>query len=128
MKTITVERPSFESQVYNVEIEPRKSIRLYGAYKNHCEYIKNQDDTYTRIDQPKPFDITFKIGDRAEYDSYNLKYTGNIVSIGEKTVTIDPGNNWEGKKRLDLWHFAWRNWDYDAATIDAYNAEERMYI
>lgn len=128
MKTITVSRPSFESQVYNVDIEPRKSIRLYGAYQNHCEYVKNTDGTHTRIEQPKPFDITFKIGDRAEYDSYNLDYCGNIVSIGEKTVTIDTSGTGERTKRLDLWHFAWRNWDYDAAKIDAHNAEERMYI
>jgi hypothetical protein len=128
MKTIAVERPSFESQVYNVDIEPRQSIRLYGAYKNHCEYSNNPDGTHTRIDQPKPFDITFKIGDVAEYDSYNLKYLGKIVAIGEKTITIDPGYNWEGKKRLDLWHFAWRNWDFDINKIREYNAEERMYI
>lgn len=128
MKTIAVGRPTFESQVYNVDIEPRQSIRLYGAYQNHCDYIKNADGTHTRIEQPKPFDITFKIGDVAEYDSYNLKYLGKIVSIGEKTVTIDAHGTGERMKRLDLWHFAWRNWDFDLETIRAHNAEERMYI
>jgi hypothetical protein len=30
----------------------------------------------------------FAIGDHAEYDSYNLAYTGPVLSIGARTVTI----------------------------------------
>ena len=128
MITTTVSRPTFETQTYNLDIQPRQSIRIYGEYKNHCEYIKDADGKHTRIAQPKPFDITFKVGDIAEYDSYNLKYCGKIVAIGEKTVTIDASGTAQKTKRLDLWHFAWRNWDFNAAKINAHNAEERMYI
>lgn len=104
--------PRWENEVYNVEIEPKVSIRLHGLFKNvHGD--------------PRPYDITFKIGDKAEYDSYNLKYVGTIVNIGEKTVTIQHRNE---KSRLDLAHFANRNWDFDFEKIQAYNNEESQYI
>ena len=74
--------------------------------------------------------VHFGIGDWAEYDSYNLKYTGQIVSIGPKTVTIEayPGTQNAKRHRLKLSSFAWRNWDYDGSKIAAHNAEEMMYI
>lgn len=114
-KTIS---PRWESDNYNAEIEPKKSIRLYGVYNNLCG-------------GPKQYDITFNIGDVAEYDSYNLKYTGVIISIGEKTVTIEDRHNGcatPTRRRLDLEHFASRNWDFDAEKIQAWNREESYYI
>lgn len=74
--------------------------------------------------------IHFAIGDWAEYDSYNLHYTGRIVSIGRKTVTIEayPDTINAKRHRLKLSTFAWRNWDYDGTKIAAYNANEMMYI
>jgi hypothetical protein len=110
--------PRWESEIYNVEIEPKQSIRLYGLFKNV-------------YGAPRPYDITFKIGDSAEYDSYNLKYTGIITSIGAKTVIITDYHNGcatPEAHRLDLAHFANRNWDYDAEKIAAYNREESYYI
>lgn len=59
----------------SADVEPGVSIRIYGTYPNH-------------VGGPKPFDKTFRLGDRCEYDSYNLKYTGSIVSIGPKTVVV----------------------------------------
>lgn len=102
---------TYFGETYNVEIEPKKSIRIYGNYKGNN----------------KAFNITFKIGDKAEYDSYNLKYIGEIVSIGEKTVTIDPGHR-DKKSRLSLAEFCWRNHNFDAERIAKENAIESLYI
>ncbi len=68
--------------------------------------------------------VTFEIGDTAEYDSYNLSYTGAIKSITDKTVTISGMRT----KRLRLADFAWRNYDFDAVKTAEKNAETMMYI
>jgi hypothetical protein len=70
------------------------------------------------------------VGDLAEYDSYNLSYTGKITKITEKCVTIVayPGSTIETTHRLDLNTFCWRNWDFNAAETAARNAETSMYI
>ena len=74
---------------------------------------------------------SFVVGDEAEYDSYNLKYTGTITGFTEKCVTIvaykgHPGM--EKTHRLDLNTFCWRNWDFDAVATANYNHNEMMYI
>lgn len=75
----------------------------------------------------RPVDIKFKVGDVAEYDSYNLHYLGTITKITEKCVTIEP--RFGGRtRRLDLYAFAWRNYDFDFERISAKNAETSMYI
>ena len=114
MNTQTVSMPHAPKTLYNVEIVKNVSIRIYG------------NDNNTRH-EPTPFDKTFKIGDWAEYDSYNLRYIGQIVSIGEKTVTIRKQYNQE-TVCLSLAKFAWRNDDFDLAKIEKYNAEEMMCI
>ena len=83
-------------QDQNVEVTPGKVIRLFGE--------KN-----TMIDGQwlkRPYDKTFKVGDTAEYDSFNLCYFGEIVSIGAKTVTIEKYGR---KHRLNLYLFNCRN-------------------
>ena len=96
----------------HAEITPGQSIRIYGSHANH-------------VDGPQAFDRTFKLGDSCEYDSYNLKYTGEIVSIGAKTITVEDHGS---KRRLTIYQFAWRNWDFDAAAIAAHNSNELLYI
>ena len=108
MITTTVTTP-WNKQEYNVEIEPRQSIRIYGE--------TNRSVSYT----PKQFDLTFEIGDTAEYDSYNMRYTGKILAIGAKTVTIDAHGTGEHTRRLTLAQFASRNWDFDLEKIQAEN-------
>lgn len=93
----------------HAEIELGKSIRIFGS-----EY----GDAYDR---------TFALGDIAEYDSYNLSYMGEIVSITAKNVIIQPGHG-RPKKRLSLYQFSWRNKKFDAAAAQAANAEEMNYI
>jgi len=72
----------------------------------------------------------FEVGDEAEYDSYNLHYTGTITKITDKCVTIEswPGTRYAETHRLDLNTFCWRNYKFNAAKTAAYNAEESMYI
>ena len=69
---------------------------------------------------------TFKVGDTATYDSYNLVYTGVISKITDKAVTIIA----YGKTvhRLSLDQFAWRNFDFNAAKVAAENSDTMMYI
>jgi hypothetical protein len=91
---------------YNISIVPGKSIM-----------VQRKDEL------PKKFSI----GDEAEYDSYNLKYTGNIVSITEKTVTIKP--KYENKnRRLKIDTFSWRNWNFDSEKVAAENSDTMNYI
>jgi hypothetical protein len=100
-------------QTYNVEIVAGESIRLFGIYRGGAE--------------PKAFDITFRVGDAAEYDSYNLKYVGTITSIGAKTITIKKETS-RRSARLNLRAFAWRNWDFDAELIFQQNSDTMNYI
>lgn len=90
----------------NVELMPGHWIRLFGVDHN-------------RISGPLNYDKTFKVGDYAEYDSYNLKYTGRIVAIGKKTVTIE--DMYKKNRRLTLYEFTWRNRDYDEKEIADHN-------
>ena len=71
---------------------------------------------------------SFSIGDIAEYHSYNLSYTGMVVSITAKTVTIAEKHDSSIRHRLDLHHFAWRNYNFDAASTARENADTMMYI
>jgi len=102
---------------HKAEIAPGQYVRLYGQEWNH-------------INAPVDFDKTFKIGDEAEYDSYNLKYTGKIISIGPGTVTIEayPDSNLSKKYRLNIYTFSWRNWDFNSKKTAEYNSEEMMCI
>lgn len=84
----------YDSQTYNVEIVRGESIRLFGGSRGEA------------------FDRTYRIGDHAEYHSYNFSYHGPIVSIGEKTVTIAEPYRDAKKHRLSLERFCWRNWDW----------------
>lgn len=103
---------NWDGNVYNADIEPGKSIRLYGFIRNAVT--------------PQDFEKVFRIGERAEYDSYNLTYTGIIESIGEKTVSIRENG---GKMhRLSLYEFCWRNCDFDLARIEDSNAREIVCI
>jgi hypothetical protein len=75
--------------------------------------------------------VTLKVGDIAEYDSYNLSYTGTITKITEKCVTIvayPDHPRMSRAHRLDLNAFCWRNWDFDAAATAKRNSEEMMYL
>lgn len=68
---------------------------------------------------------SFNLGDIAEYNSYNLRYTGNIVAISDKRIVIESyGRNYS----LDINTFCWRNYDFDAVKVAEQNHKESMYI
>lgn len=85
------------------EVERNKSIRIFGRYSGN---------TY--------FDKTFKMGDQAEYHSYNLTYTGKIIQISDKCITVRTSSS--TTRRLDLHTFCWRNHDFDLQAIADRNA------
>lgn len=91
------------------EIERNKSIRLFGEY-NGCQV-----------------DISFNLGDQAEYDSYNLIYHGPIVGISNKTVQIKERYA-DKTHRLDLYTFMWRNYNFKLEEVIARNQETSHYI
>lgn len=80
---------------HKADITPGQSIRLHGVEPR-------------RSSKTVEFDVTFRVGDLAEYHSYNLSYLGKILSITAKTVTIAEDGR---KRRLDLYTFSWRNWE-----------------
>lgn len=109
MKTILAQVKPFGFESCFVRINKNSEISLEGIYTNH-------------VKGPQVFKKSFRIGDWAEYDSYNLKYNGKIVSIGEKTVTIQHDRCTE-RSRLNLKDFAWRNWDFDLEKSAKENSE-----
>ena len=71
-----------------------------------------------------PYRLTFKVGDFAVYDSYNLVYTGLIVAIGAKTVTIEAScTGRKSAKQLSIAEFSRRNWNYNAEKISRQNSD-----
>ena len=112
MKTIV--KMSHSAQEYEVDVEKGKIIR-----------VKTTIPAFHTLPQ-ETHDVAFKIGDQAEYGSYNLSYYGKITSITEKTVTIkeDDGTG----HRLSLAEFAWRNYRFDLATVQRNNSVEMQSI
>jgi len=106
---------SYRDDVYNADVVKGVSIRIHGVDAN-------------RVGGPRDFDRTFRVGERAVYDSYNLVYTGAILSITEKTVTIDADSTGQRTKRLPLAVFVKRNYGRSMEEIDAHNATESQCI
>lgn len=102
------------SQEYYLTIEKNKSIEI------RCTNESSRDPIETIR--------KFNIGDSAIYGSYNLYYTGKILNIGKKTVSIDASGTGERVKRLSLERFARRNYNYDADRISEHNRIESYYI
>lgn len=74
-----------------------------------------------------PYHKAFYVGDVAEFDSFNLIYTDEIVRITEKTVEFKEGHSGR-EKRLNIYSFAMRNWDFDATEVAQKNADTMMHI
>jgi hypothetical protein len=71
----------------------------------------------------------FRVGDEVEYDSFNLRYTGPIVGITEKSVIVKKGR-WSNAKtcRMKLDSFASRNWNFNMDEVAQYNSIASMNI
>jgi hypothetical protein len=103
----------------NADIVPGKSIRLHGV--GLTRYIPGSFHTPGSWSEPLPYDRTFNIGDTAEYDSYNLHYTGTIISIAGKTVAIQEDGVRGKLHRLTITEFSRRNRDLDLVAIEERN-------
>lgn len=112
----------------NADILPGQWVRIYGISDLRSRYERDANGKGKSIQYREVYDRTFKLGDTCIYGSYNLIYTGSIVSIGAKTVTIDPGKGSGKKTQLDLHSFIWRNWDYNAERIANENYDTLMHI
>ena len=104
------------------QITPGEKIVLFGTDTRERGVPGGQGATFI----PGPYRKEYRIGAVCEYDSYNLHYTGQILAIGEKTITIDASRTRNpGKvRKLGLYEFDWRNYDFDAAATAAFNANE----
>ena len=116
--------------VAQVEMDSSKNIPCYNA-----EIAKDGSSiTLYGSRYGKSYRKTFHLGDKAEYDSYNLSYIGTITKISDKSVTIteDRGRCFHTDKprvhRLDLHQFAWRNYDFDYQSQVKKNLEEMTYL
>jgi hypothetical protein len=66
----------------------------------------------------------FRLGDQAEYDSFNLVYYAPVKSISAKTVVIDrKGDRGGSDARLTLAKFVEKNHDFDLAKAKKRNDE-----
>jgi len=109
---------------HHAEILPGQWIRLFGeTVKVSYKGVPGQ---WTRVEEVVPYSKTFKIGDLAEFDSFNLSYVARITSITEKTVTFE--DDCQGVKRLSIYEFDWRNYDFDLEATRERNAQESQCI
>lgn len=79
--------------------------------------------TIERIDDGTVISVKrFEVGDRVEYDSFNLSYTGTITNITAKCIIVKTGSFGGKTCRMKPENFAWRNWNFDASATAAKNA------
>lgn len=110
-KHLGVEYPSTASE-YAVVVEKNKSIAIFREKNGTVEVCAK-----------------FNLGDKAEYDSYNLRYLGEILSISNNTVTIVKKRGVSNKSyRLSMHEFCYRNYDFDLAKVAQENYEASMNI
>jgi hypothetical protein len=104
-----VECPA-EPTAYLVDLSKKDSVLIHREESNgEVKICKN-----------------FLVGDVAEYDSYNLVYTGTIKKITEKSVTIVERCG--TVHRLSMNEFCWRNYNFDAVRVADENQKTSHYI
>lgn len=108
--------------------------RVRGGVKFPAEEtrfaISFNDDKSITIYRDRMQKTTFRVGDSASYDSYNLVYLGEITKITQKAITIvaHKGSPCESTHRLSLNEFCWRNDDFDLVKVRAENDETMQCI
>ena len=92
--------------------------------------INFNDDGSITVFKNRQEGTTFQVGDMAEYDSFNLRYTGVITKITKKAVTIVAykGSRCAETHRLNLHKFAWRNYAFSMEAVAKHNAIEMQCI
>ena len=108
-------------------------VKVNRSHESYIVYVtpgvKVEVHTHDRLGMLVNIKV-FRVGDIAEYDSYNLSYTAPIKSITTKNVIFDTGSRFNRKetKRLTVETFAWRNHSFDAHETAVRNSEVSMYI
>lgn len=97
-------------------ITPGKSIRIVGVAYPQRDLVDDQ----------RPYDRTFALGDTVEYDSFNLSYHGPISAIGA-CVTVRKEYS-KRTVRMELDGFTTRNHDLDLEAAAARNSDTMMAI
>lgn len=103
----------------------KTSVRLVGRRTFENETL----GTITMCGEDGGYDRTFRIGDRVEYDSYNLHYTGIMRGVDRNgSVSVEKDEGGRRKTRLTLYEFNFRNRDLDLVRLAERNAETMMCI
>ena len=101
------------------------NIVEHASILNESYRVTNVPKAYVVVERLRNGEVIsmkrFEIGDRAEYDSFNMRYVGVITAIGAKTITIKEKYQYGRNHRLDTRSFAFRNWDFDALEIAEHN-------
>jgi hypothetical protein len=105
---------------WNVKDNDRKGYCGRIAHGQHAELAPRQWIRLFGIDNRVAFDRVFRPGDEVAYSGYNLTYTGNIVGIGHKTISV---RDERVTKRLSIYDFLFWNRKFDAARVRAANLE-----
>ena len=108
----------------------RDAIGKKKVDKKGIEYIKAY---YGLLKKPLPNKLPIPSADVVEYDSWNLTYTGRIHKLGPKTISVDENGSYDHIsevriKRMNLYEFVWRNYNFDVAEAARSNHETMMYI
>lgn len=106
---------------HHAVIVPGESIALYGT-ETKVRHARLADGTFDYHHEQVPYERRFRIGDDAEYNSYNLVFFGPIVAIGAQTITIRDKHSTRNHK-LDLATFSRRNRDFSVEAATKRNAE-----
>lgn len=87
------------------DVHPGSHVILHGNDHSGASYTK-----------------TYRVGDSAEYGSYNLSYYGDITAIGPKTVTITETRGSNTVHKLSIERFESRNRDWSPEKAFARNS------
>lgn len=101
-------QPSEKNICFSVEVVRNETLRLTG-WTEGTRF--GYDCDRQGVPHRRELDRTFSIGESVEYDSFNFAYIGQIVAIGEKSVTIEEDDG--RRHRLDIYDFCRRNFDFD---------------
>jgi hypothetical protein len=107
-------------------------IRVSRPHASYVAYVTPGVKVEIHTHNPAGYLVNvkvFKVGDIAEYDSYNLSYTAPITKITPKRITFETGNKVQPRtKHLNYESFAWRNHDFDVHETAVKNSEVMQYI
>lgn len=104
-------RRTYSDRWYRVFVEPKHYVEIHVMKGNELTGVRR-----------------FVTGDEAEYDSFNLSYTGKILSITAKSATFSTTPGSRRTRRIKWDEFATRNWDFDAERVKKENLERMLYL